>query len=168
MTLLPRTFWKIVYKGKNSAIHKLIVSISYVDSCLAWSYSNWVKRQPTCPVSCLWVSFSCSSTVDHLFLLHCSRVHLCSAFCQVFHFATSIGPEDPSNHQYLVCQVCTGERPYQRNGLCKACVCKDCGCCTVPWSFVAAWAILLGRTHHYATLVTLCSLEKETHECLGL
>lgn len=41
-------FWKIVYQGKNSAIHKLIVSISYVYSCLAWSYSKGGSLPENC------------------------------------------------------------------------------------------------------------------------
>lgn len=31
-----------------------------------------------------------------------------------------------------------------------------------------AWNITPGLVHHCVTLVTLCSLEKETHRCLGL
>lgn len=33
-------FWKTVYQGKNSAVHTVTVSISCVDSCLAWSYTR--------------------------------------------------------------------------------------------------------------------------------
>ena len=167
VTLLPRMFWKIAYQGKNSAILKLIVSISYMDSCLAWSYS----KGRSLPENCMQ---SVQSHAWSLILVQLNYASLTSPSLQqgsslqcsaspVFLSATCSRSADPC----LLCQVSAGERPDLSNSPCEDCVCKDSGHCTVPQSLPAAWTIALGRVHHCVTLMMLCSLEEETHECLG-
>lgn len=90
------------------------------------------------------------------------------SFSSVFLFAACSSSARPSNRQYLVCQVSAGEITYLSNSPCKVCVCEDSGRCSVPRSLPAARTIALGRVHRCLTLVMLCSLQKETRECLGL
>lgn len=92
--------------------------------------------------------------------------YLCVGFfCSFFLFATS----DPANHRSLVCQVSAGkivleQQPSQ--GLCLQ------GLWWLHYALLpslpTAQIITHGRVHHCVAFVTLCCLEKETHECLDL
>lgn len=90
VTLLLRMFWKIAYQSKNSAAHKLIVSVVYVHRCLAWSCSN----SGSLPENCNWSVQSHALSLT-LMQLHCASFispslqqdsSLECSFCSVFLF----------------------------------------------------------------------------------
>lgn len=137
-----------------------------MDSCLAWSYSKGGSLPENCnqsaqshALSLVLIHLNCpsllSSSVQQGSFWQCS-------FCSVSLFATCSRSADASNHLHFGWEVSAGQRLHLSTSPCEACVCKDSGHCTVPWSLPGP------RVHHGVTLVTLCSLEKETHECLGL
>lgn len=143
------------------------VSISCVDSCLAWSCSKGGSLPENRSQPAQSHSHAAELWIIPLFILAAGSIFamlflLSFPLCRVQQLSTSFQPP------VFVCQVSAGEIRYLSNSPCKVCVCEDSGRCSVPRSLPAARTIALGRVHRCLPFVMLCSLQKETRECLGL
>lgn len=164
------TVTRNVLENTPLAIHKLIASIS----CRQLSAWHGATAGVCLPENCNQSvqSHSLSVTFMHLNckLFISSSLQQSSSLWFFFFFSFFLlAASDPASHCYSVCQVSVGETVLEHQpsqGLCLQ---------GLWWlhsallpSLPAVQIITHGRAHRCVTLVTLCCLGKEMHECLGL
>lgn len=147
------------------------VSISCVDSCLAWSYSKGGSLPENCSQSVQSHSHAAELWIIPLFILVAGSIFamlflLSFPLCHTQQLSTSFQPP-----VFGVPGLSRGNKIFEQQplqGLCLRGLRSLLGAAVPARCSNHCRTIALGRAHRCLTLVMLCSLQKETRECLGL